>query len=740
MTSPGLPIEEVFSVDPNRPPKNYVKRVHVDDKFQLLVDAGKPVWLYGASKQGKSSLRTTALGDRAVVVRCTANQTCAVIYERILGAFGCRVEPHGDRLRVYYNEIIAGALNAREWLCDLSSPQAVAEIIRVVGGGRYIAIEEFHYLSDDAAKQFARDLKTWIEEGCAKVVVTAAGSDPDRLVDLNRDLSSRVESISVDDWKTDDIAAVVSRGFLLIDQPLTKEVVQEIVSCASGSIFLAQRICWEVATALPRPCDIAAATLRVVRSLGSSYINGLKILAAGSVEGKNLPYRVIVRRVLDATADEIEQGVAREAIRTEALKYSCDEAALGALDRIDRLQERRGNQVLTYSSPHKRIFFTDRIFAAWLRVQDRSEVARKVKVSDEDLQTFLRPKASDRTSPVTTVVPELLAVHPGTTPMNIRILHLSDIHFGRHYFDELPIAKDTVPREDKPSIIKYLLESGISYDACVLSGDLSQTARPAEFSMAAKLVDELRKNASQKIIVDGSVPVAIVPGNHDVHWGMAKAEPDDKSIPLQYFRDFATRCGTKLHGSLPEECWSILDLRPSVPLLFLGLSSVVVESPSDHRGYIGDGQVQAAMREVRRIDPNRECLRVAVFHHHLAPVPSLEQGIQKAEETLREGAHVEAQLHEHRFSMVLHGHRHHGYCRGLFEGVVGNDLVVSGCGSSGVVLEERGGQNLELRVVDIQFNGDSATIAVEPFEFRQDQRRWIVRESGKFRKIVSLRP
>lgn len=70
------------------------------------------------------------------------------------------------------------------------------------------------------------------------------------------------------------------------------------------------------------------------------------------------------------------------------------------------------------------------------------------------------------------------------------LVHLSDLHFGR----------------TDPQLIEPLLASieGIAPDLVVVSGDLTQRARRAEFEAARRFLERLPK------------PQIVVPGNHDV--------------------------------------------------------------------------------------------------------------------------------------------------------------------------------------------------------------------------------
>jgi len=71
-----------------------------------------------------------------------------------------------------------------------------------------------------------------------------------------------------------------------------------------------------------------------------------------------------------------------------------------------------------------------------------------------------------------------------------RLVHLSDLHFGR----------------DRPELLKPLLDAvnRLKPDLVAISGDLTQRARVDQFQGASAFIDQLQ------------APVLIVPGNHDV--------------------------------------------------------------------------------------------------------------------------------------------------------------------------------------------------------------------------------
>src|SRR4030095_10141040 len=71
------------------------------------------------------------------------------------------------------------------------------------------------------------------------------------------------------------------------------------------------------------------------------------------------------------------------------------------------------------------------------------------------------------------------------------LLHISDVHFGPPHRPELAEKGLAFVEEHRPA-------------AVVLSGDLTQRAKPKQFQEARRFVDRL------------PAPTLVVPGNHDV--------------------------------------------------------------------------------------------------------------------------------------------------------------------------------------------------------------------------------
>lgn len=77
----------------------------------------------------------------------------------------------------------------------------------------------------------------------------------------------------------------------------------------------------------------------------------------------------------------------------------------------------------------------------------------------------------------------------------VRLLHISDVHFGRPH-----VARHVAAVE--------AFAAANPFDAIVVSGDVATRAWPHEFRQAKAFLERIKKNA----------PLLIVPGNHDTAW------------------------------------------------------------------------------------------------------------------------------------------------------------------------------------------------------------------------------
>ncbi|MBU6367690.1 MAG: metallophosphoesterase [Gemmatimonadetes bacterium] len=169
----------------------------------------------------------------------------------------------------------------------------------------------------------------------------------------------------------------------------------------------------------------------------------------------------------------------------------------------------------------------------------------------------------------------------------VRLLHLSDLHCGRPFVGAHVDAA------------LALAERG-RWDAIILSGDVSQRARVAEFTAARAILDRLGAVA----------PLLVVPGNHDAAWWRAPFGLGDPARVHERYRAFITP-----------------DLEPvlRVPgVTVVGMNSAGGTAPHTLTWYPRDWRVkggvtaaQLAVARARLAAAPPGDLRVLVLHHNV---------------------------------------------------------------------------------------------------------------------------
>ncbi len=215
----------------------------------------------------------------------------------------------------------------------------------------------------------------------------------------------------------------------------------------------------------------------------------------------------------------------------------------------------------------------------------------------------------------------------GPAPRTTRLLHLSDIHFGRPHVAVHVAAAEAFAAAGR-------------FDAIAVSGDVSQRARRHEFQQAAQLLDRLREVA----------PVLVVPGNHDSAWWFA---PIGIGMP------------SLIHAGYRR--WISQDLEPTLHVpgaTLVGLNSspgirlhTLTRRPRDLsvKGALTDAQLADARQRFVAAPPGD--LRVLVVHHNVMPGDlSQRWGLTRHEHMLdaivATGAEIVLSGHDHQERVV----------------------------------------------------------------------------------------
>jgi 3',5'-cyclic AMP phosphodiesterase CpdA len=217
----------------------------------------------------------------------------------------------------------------------------------------------------------------------------------------------------------------------------------------------------------------------------------------------------------------------------------------------------------------------------------------------------------------------------------LNLLHISDIHFGPPYVEEVGEA-----------LLRFAAD--LEIDLIVASGDFTQRAKEEQFREARAFLDRLP-----------AVPLVVTPGNHDVPvYRVAERLLD----PYRHYRRY-----------ICEE----LDTVTRIPGAVIVALNSTAPRFSITNGRVHGWQLEFARKAFEGTPDDVQ--RILVSHHHFAPPPDFEgaEPMPKAKRALDAFTRM-------RVDLILGGHLHRAY--------IGNSLdVYSGVDREhGIVIAQSG--------------------------------------------------
>lgn len=204
-----------------------------------------------------------------------------------------------------------------------------------------------------------------------------------------------------------------------------------------------------------------------------------------------------------------------------------------------------------------------------------------------------------------------------------RILHISDLHFGKPYVPEVGEALLAIAPSLRPDVI-------------VVSGDVTQRAKRHEFEAARAFLDRLP-----------AVPRVVIPGNHDVPlYRIAERILD----PHRLFRQY-----------ISPQLDQVLHLDGVV---IVGLDSTAPRQAITN-GRLHRHQLDFCTRAFA--DAPCDAVRIIVAHHHFAPAPDYirDQTMPKARRAMEKFVELGVDI-------ILGGHLHRAYIGNSLDFFPGN--------------------------------------------------------------------
>lgn len=545
----------------------------------------------------------------------------------------------------------------------------------------HLVVDDFHRLPTGLQHRLAVRIKT-VADSRRDTKITVIGINPVgvSLVAGLPDLAGRFQIIALGRQPDEKIRELIERGAAAANIRFTRQ--PEFVIAAAGSFFTAQRLCYEatvrsnvrVAQEHETAIDLSPRELMepILGELRHKYHDPLMLLSscdrARQPWGGGLALLWLLNRAQTRQGhSSIQAAIGRYPHLADSLSWLRDTAleacftANPALRSLFFFNPRAGT--LSLEDPQLEVYLRHLPWPEFIE-----EIGHPTAYIDRGTDWLAFYHATDSTA-----LPQ-----PPRRRSPIRILHLSDLHFGTpdqayRWYGQL--AEDL--RE----------QGGAQLDAVVLSGDIASLATAAEYEAATLFLHQFMGETGLR-----PSQLVLVPGNHDLNWtrsqeayrlhkrgqysgplpeggyilhGDEVIEVRDEAAYRERFRLFSAFYESVKGTPYPLDYLDqgVLYDFPEQDLVILGLNSAwQIDHHFRDRASIHPGAITQALTRLRQSTAER-ALKLAVFHHPLSSA---------SEDRIHDTGFLE-QLAKAGFRLALHGHIHKAD-RGLFR----YDATVSG--------------------------------------------------------------
>lgn len=334
----------------------YIERPKVDEAFTNGLQKNKHIIVYGASKQGKTSLTNKHLKpDDVIKVNCSPSASTLDLYNSIVRQLDVEILESTEVSTTIGGEIKVGlkakikipffgsteakaettASGEQESIkfykvvdFNLALAQDLSELLRNIGFKKRIILENFHYLSEDVQKQLAIDLRIF-EDYNILFIILGIWREKNRLAQFNGDLVDRVIEVPVEPWEKVDLNRIVLDGLPLLNVSF-ENVVDYIIDSCFDSVGVFQEICKESCYAAGynetqsslksiTKENVDNAILKKLQDYSSRHIRCLESFIEQKARSSQeiplyIPY-YFIKILLDEDIEDITKGLKRKSIQ-----------------------------------------------------------------------------------------------------------------------------------------------------------------------------------------------------------------------------------------------------------------------------------------------------------------------------------------------------------------------------------------------------------------------------------------
>lgn len=367
--------------------ESYVERTKVDGLLLKALETDRQIIVYGASKQGKTSLVDKHLPYKDnIVVNLTPKYNLIDIYKTILRNLGVEFTAEtlstsgkatesglGAKIKAaipFFGDAESNAsikqTNSTQEVIkkntiefNLSLPNDVAEILKQTNTSKkYLILENFHYLEEDIQKEFSFDLRTFLELD-VRFVILGVWKERNRLIQFNGDLLERLIEVPVEPWEESDFRKVIEIGEEKLNIMFEDLIKNKIIQSAFDSIGVVQELLKTIClkSGIERTCSeiviidsdsiFENAITEKAQDYSARHIRALEAIAEGRKTTNNpksneikdmplyLPYYT-VKSFLRFDFSDILSGIKRNLLeqRIKAMHHRPDDVRAGDMSNL----------------------------------------------------------------------------------------------------------------------------------------------------------------------------------------------------------------------------------------------------------------------------------------------------------------------------------------------------------------------------------------------------------------------
>lgn len=251
--------------------ETYIERDAVDKNFLEGLSKNKHIVIYGASKQGKTSLTNKHLKESDYIkVNCSPAASIIDIFNSIIRQLNVEILETKDITTEINGEVKAGVkakvkipwfgsgktfaeiatsagnrnnLQFKTVDYNLGLAQDVSELLKEIGFNKRVILENFHYLTEEVQKQLSIDLRIF-EDYKILFIVLGIWRESNRLIQYNGDLVDRIIEVPVEPWEKEDLLRIVDEGRALLNVSF-KNVQESMIETCFDSVGVFQELCKE---------------------------------------------------------------------------------------------------------------------------------------------------------------------------------------------------------------------------------------------------------------------------------------------------------------------------------------------------------------------------------------------------------------------------------------------------------------------------------------------------------------